>query len=132
MKLLAALAILAATVPATAQKIALVTTGEFAPPAKYGFAQLTAAIQKSGAQVVDSPDAANFIIRLEQSSALGPQALTVHRADEHGKPSITLTGGDPTGLMYAALDTAERISWSTAAELFQFVRDTSEKPYITD
>ena len=33
--------------------------------------------------------------------------------------------------MYAALDTADRISWSTA-DPFQYVRDTTEKPYLAE
>ena len=62
---------------------------------------------------------------------MGREALTIRRGRYRNKPSIALAGGDARGLMYAALDAAERISWS-ADDPFQYVRDTSEKPYLAE
>jgi len=133
MRFLSAAALFLAALPAfAASKIALVTNGDLLPPAKYGLAQLTAAIRKSGAEIVASPAQADSVIVLEQSASLGAQALTIRNSIYRSKPSIDLSGGDPTGLMYAALDTAERISWSTSDAPFQYIRDVTEKPFIAD
>jgi hypothetical protein len=132
MKLLRALAILAAALPAVAQKVAILSAGDLAAPAKHGLDQLSAAIKKSGGEAVSSAGGANQVIQLELSPSLGSQGLSIRRGNVQGKPAITLTGGDATGLMYAALDAAERISWSTAADPFQFIREASEKPFIID
>ncbi len=47
--------------------------------------------------------------RLPQS----PEGLVIWKTEYHGKPTWLLAGTDPRGLMYAELDTADRISWST-------------------
>ena len=42
-----------------------------------------------------------------------PEALSVRKgAAYRKKPAIVLCGGDGTGLMYAALDLAQRVSWT--------------------
>ena len=42
-----------------------------------------------------------------------------------------LCGADSRGLMYAALDTADRVQWAAkSANPFEYIRDTSEKPYL--
>jgi len=49
------------------------------------------------------------------------------------KPAIVLAGGDGAGLMYAALDLADRIGWAqSGGDPFQFARDTVEKPYLKE
>src|ERR1700759_1306205 len=110
---LAAIAFVLALPVSAAQKIAIVTSGELGPPARHGLAQLTAAIQKTGGEVVATAQQADPVIELQQSSALGSQGLSIKRGTYQTKPSLTLTGGDPTGLMYAALDTAERLTWAS-------------------
>jgi hypothetical protein len=46
---------------------------------------------------------------------------------------VTLSGGDARGLMYAALDTADHVSWSAAGEdPFGKVREVSEEPYLVE
>ena len=47
-----------------------------------------------------------------------------------GALGVVLAGGDSRGLMYAALDTAEKISAAPAANPFQLVRELSETPYF--
>lgn len=59
----------------------------------------------------------------------GPEALSIARTAKQ----LTLCGSDSTGLMYAALDTAERISWAAGkGDPLQFVHDTAEKPDIAE
>ena len=63
----------------------------------------------------------------------GPEALVIRRTEVEGKPAVILCGSDARGLMYAALDAADRISWSDGAgEPFTHLRDTSEKPYVLE
>jgi hypothetical protein len=131
-RLLAATLLVTSVPLFAAPKVALLTTGSLADPARYGLGKLTASLKAAGADIATSAAEADFVIQLDQSAALGPQALAIRRDKYQGKPAINLTGGDPTGLMYAALDTAERISWSTPADPFQYVHDVSEKPYIVD
>ena len=62
-----------------------------------------------------------------------PEALTVGRIQDGDRCTVVLCGSDAVGLMYAALDTAERIGWATGDEdLFAHVRNTSESPCLTD
>ena len=50
-----------------------------------------------------------------------------------GTTSLSITGADDRGLMYALLDTAERVSWAKdAADPFSEVRDVTEQPYIRE
>ena len=49
----------------------------------------------------------------------------------NGKPAVILCGADSRGLMYAALDTADRVSGpAKSANPFEHIRDTIEKPYL--
>jgi hypothetical protein len=128
--LLAVLLALSAFAAPAPPKVALLT-GELAPPAQHGLDKLRTALLTAGIQVIPTDDHADYVIRLAQSPTLGPEALTIQRATYQGKPAVTLTGGDAVGLMYAALDTAERISWSTTNP-FQYIREVSEQPYIAD
>jgi hypothetical protein len=63
----------------------------------------------------------------------GPEALAVRRTEVEGKPTVLLCGSDDRGLMYAALDVADRVSWNdTSGNPFAHVRDASEKPYVIE
>jgi len=63
----------------------------------------------------------------------GPETLNLQRTIIDGKPALILCGGDARGLMYAALDTAERVAWGRdPADPFEHVRNTSESPYIRE
>jgi hypothetical protein len=136
---MAALWLLALPALATRQ-VALVTEGEPGPPARYGLARLEAALRGKGFDVTANLAAAEFVIlaRIGASDTLrqwkapvpaGREALTIWRGRYLDKPAIALSGGDASGLMYAALDTADRVAWSDG-DPFQYVRNTSEKPYL--
>jgi hypothetical protein len=62
------------------------------------------------------------------------ESLVVKKLSLDGKPALVLCGADDRGLMYAALDVAERIGWAArpAADPFSEVRDTTESPFIRD
>ncbi len=64
----------------------------------------------------------------------GPEALAVKvGATYRSKPAIVLCGSDGTGLMYAALDLAQRVSWTSAGDNpFAFAHSTDEKPFLRD
>ena len=138
---LAALFLLA--IPAMAARhVALLTEGELAPPALHGLAKLKDALRAKGFDVSTSAAQADYVIfaGIGPSAASqewkapvpsGREALTISRGRYRNKPAISLRGGDARGLMYAALDTADRIAWSST-DPFQYVRDTTEKPYLAE
>ena len=113
-----------------ARQVAVIAEGQLPAPAGYGVAKLQDALRVKGFEVTNSAAKADYVIRLG-TSALGREALTIRRGQYQGKPQLALAGGDGRGLMYAALDTAERISWS-AGDPFQFVRDADQKPYLAE
>jgi hypothetical protein len=62
-----------------------------------------------------------------------PQALSSCRIRKGTRDTVVLCGGGPVGLMYAALDTAERIAWAAEDEdLFAHIANVSESPCLTD
>jgi hypothetical protein len=61
------------------------------------------------------------------------EALAIKKLVYEGKPIWAIGGSDTRGLMYAELDVAQRIRWSTNMESpFSEVRDTIEKPDIAN
>ena len=63
----------------------------------------------------------------------GPEALSVLRTTWKGKDLVVLCGADDTGLMYAALDTADRIGWSAGpADVLGRIKSVAEKPDLVD
>jgi hypothetical protein len=125
-----------------ARQIALITEGELGPPARHGLAKLQEALRAKGFDVTASAAQADYVIlagtgtsaTLQEFQApvpAGREALTIWRGRYRNKPAIALRGGDARGLMYAALDTADRIAWSSG-DPFQYVRNTTEKPYLAE
>src|SRR5450759_4854222 len=129
-----------------ARQIALVTEGELGPPARHGLAKLQEALRAKGFDITASVAQADYVIlagtgasaTLQEFQApvpAGRESLTIWRGRYRNKPAIALRGSDARGLMYAALDTADRVSWSTAGSTgdpFQYVRNTTEKPYLAE
>src|ERR1039457_2075276 len=125
-----------------ARRVALVTDGELAPPARHGLAKLQEALRAKGFDVIASATQADYVILAGAGPSptlpgwnvpapAGRESLTIWRGRYRNKPALALRGGDARGLMYAALDTAERIAWSSN-DPFQYVRDTPEKPYLAE
>jgi hypothetical protein len=123
-----------------AGRVAIIVDGPLDPPARHGLTALQQALQAKGLSSTEqSPTqrlaAADFVIQLGLHCAAplpaGREALAVRRSVYHGKPAVTLCASDARGLMYAELDTADRISWAAANQSpFAQVRDTSEAPYV--
>ena len=117
------------SIPAiAARRVALLTEGELAPPALHGLAKLEDALHAKGFDISDSAAQADYVILAgigpsavtqEWKAPLpaGREALTIWRGRYQNKPAISLRGGDARGLMYAALDTADRVDWSSQRPL---------------
>lgn len=104
-------------------------------PARHGVAQLRAALEAQGHVITAAAGDHAVLIGCQPGmTASGPQSLVIRRTRHQGKPAVALCGGDARGLMYAALDVANRVAWAgkAAADPFRWVRDTSETPYIPE
>ncbi len=133
--------------------VSLVVDQPLGRAARHGMARLQSALQVKGwiEQSVASLDAAAGEIvvvagtvpgngaalrtLLETGGAAPPaaEALAVRNTAWRGKPMLILCGADDRGLMYAALDTAERVGWSTTpSDPFREVHDVQEQPYVRD
>ncbi|MGJ5816186.1 hypothetical protein [Paludibaculum fermentans] len=61
------------------------------------------------------------------------ESLSVARSLKNGKTVLSLCGADQAGLMYAALDTADRIRWAgSSGDPLRFVENLSEQPAIAE
>ncbi len=130
---LALLALFLSALPVSAAlQVGIVTDGELDPPARYGIAKLEQALAAKGLSVAHSPARADLYVIAGVRPGM-PQSLSITRSQYKGKPAVTLSGGDARGLMYAALDTADRVRWSTAvANPFNRVREVTEEPYLAE
>ncbi len=131
-----------------APRVALVVDGRLDAPAAYGLERLGESLRARGVPVERGGSNADLAVLAGLASAprvaaalraagtplpAGPQALAVRRTKFQGKPAILLCGSDARGLMYAALDTAARVSWpGNPGDPFAYVRDASEKPYLLE
>ena len=133
---LAVLALLTALPAWAGLQVGIVVDGQLEPPARYGIGVLEKAFAAKGLTVAHSRPGeraeSDFYIlaRVEKGE---PQSVSIHRSRYRGKPAVSLSGGDARGLMYAALDTADRVRWSERVEdPLGGVRDVSEKPYLAE
>jgi hypothetical protein len=119
-------------------------------PARHGIEKLESALRVRGVIVSETSadiKEADMVILAGITGISGPavdylgsrapsdrEALFVRRAATYRKkPAIVLCGGDGTGLMYAALDLAQRVSWTvTVSNPFAFARSVNEKPFLRD
>ena len=116
MRTIAALWILAAAAMG-AQRVAIVADGQLAAPAKYGLSKLQDSLRAKGFDVNGPAAGADYVIVANLGAPGGREALAIRHSQYGGKPALTLSGGDARGLMYAALDVAERIAWSSRRAL---------------
>ncbi len=145
--------VLAGEVAGPIKKVVVITDAALGQPARHGVQKLEEALrakevevsegesQLSGADLVllvglgdGRGAAAAALAEMKAPSPRGAEALTVRTAARYReKPAIVLAGSDDTGLMYAALDLADRVGWAGKdANPFQFARDAAEKPYLEE
>src|SRR5262249_22527810 len=126
-------------------RVVILAPPALAPEARHGLAVLEQALGARGFTVATAGPAEYFVLAGASSAAgaaravlgsLPPPragALVVRNSVYRSKPAVVLYGSDARGLMYAALDTAERISWGGAgASPFEHVRDVEEAPRIAE
>jgi hypothetical protein len=137
---------------AAEQLVRVVVPQPLPRPAEFGLSALEASLKAKGMRVQrgELADAApadllvvaglagnDAVVRLLQQTRAalpsGTEALTVQRTVVQGKPALVLCGADARGLMYAALDAADRVAWSSPGEPpFAHIRDGSEKPFLAE
>jgi hypothetical protein len=114
--------------------VAVIAPAVAAPAVAHGVERLRTALASRGFHIVDTDAGpAAMTVRLTIDPAVGcAESLSIARTTEHGRPAIDLRGADATGLMYAALDTADRIGWSDGADPFAFVQTRTQRPYLSE
>src|SRR5205809_7844037 len=133
-----ACAVPAAPGPSTpAPTVAFVASAALPPPAAHGIDRLRAAFTARGIHVLETTAqkhvAADIYVLLGIDVTGGcPQSLSIAHTTYAGRPALDLRGGDGTGLMYAALDTATHIAWGAGADVLAAVRQTKERPFLAE
>jgi hypothetical protein len=118
-----------------AERAALLTSGQLDAAANHGLDALRQALTAKGLTVEPGRQAhVDFYIVAGLGNApQAPQSVSIRQATYLGKPAVLLNASDPVGLMYAALDTADRVSWAADAHKpFSEIRDVNESPYILE
>ena len=144
---LCAAALTSARLPASARVVAIATDAALDAPATYGIGKLRQALAARGFRVEErSPgvdadfvvvagaardgEAARMLQQVHVPLPARPESLIVRRV-AGGKPALVLYGADARGLMYAALDVADRIGrGSGTTDPFERVRDVAEEPFL--
>ncbi len=142
---------LATAGPAPARAVAVVADRGLTAPAEFGMRELEAALRARGVRVAraetvveargralvvaglcEGGGAAAALLRVENVKAPeAPESLVIHKTSVSGSPAVVLCGSDQRGLMYAALEAAERIGWARPGEdPFTYIRNTRRRPYI--
>jgi len=143
----------ATAITATIKEVTVIADPALGEPGRYGLQKLETALRAKGITVTDGQDqtsqsdffllaglgagnspAAAALADLKVPAPTGLEALTLRTGARHqGKPAIILAGSDDTGLMYAALDLADRVGWtSNGANPFQFAEDVTEAPSLKE
>ena len=134
-------------------QIAMVLDKELEAPAKHGLNKLKQALASRGhilhqKESVYSAEADYIILAGKSrgggpaakvlraggiSMPEGPEALVIQNMEIQGIPALVLCGSDDVGLMYAALDVADRVSWSENKDNpFLHVHDMHEHPHMLE
>jgi hypothetical protein len=134
-----------------AASVVILAAGNLGPPARYGLAKLSESLTAKGLTVERSAPGretrAEFVVLAGLATdarvaaairgadlelPVGAEASASARTKFADKPAVALCGSDARGLMYAALDAADRVGWAAAADPFARVRNSSEKPYLAE
>ncbi|HUS05434.1 MAG TPA: hypothetical protein VMZ52_04015 [Bryobacteraceae bacterium] len=132
---------------AAAQKVAVIAGSDLTAPARHGVSVLEKALRAKGFTVAGGAEGADYLIFAGGDSAVTaarsiqgagailprtPESLRILRGRIRNKPAVVLAGGDARGLMYAAIEAAEKITASSGSDPFQYVRETSESPFLVE
>jgi hypothetical protein len=116
--------------------VAIVAPAGAPAPVVHGVDRLRAALQARGLRVIEgtADTRADFYVTLfVEPTGCDPEALSIARSTHLGRPALDLRGGGERGLMYAALDAADRIEWSVnPRDPFARVRAVTETPYLKE
>ncbi len=132
--------------------VQIVSSPKLTGPARYGIGKLSDAFTDRGLRVetLERPEQATgthvIVAGLASDKSLAawiteaglalpeqPESLAVRQLQNGDRHTVVLCGADPVGLMYAALDAAQRIRWAADDQhLFAQIRDTSESPCLAD
>jgi len=147
------LGMLAAGFARAATSVSVVTFVDAGAPVRHGLDKVTGALAEKGIGVEKvgdlksarcdlllvadigggTPAGAALLAQLKAEAPTDAEALMVRNTSWKGKKALLLSGADERGLMYALLDTADRIGWSRDRENpFSEVRDATEKPYVSE
>ncbi len=131
------------------KKVTVIADTALGEPARYGIQKLEAALRDKGVEVSEGDDqisgsdlvllaglgagtgaAATALTEMKVPAPVGAESLVIRtQARYHEKSAIVLAGSDDVGLMYAALDLADRVGWAAkGTNLFQFAQDVAENP----
>ncbi|MEI7729781.1 MAG: hypothetical protein WCO56_09420 [Verrucomicrobiota bacterium] len=121
--------------------ISIVTDPAPGRAAQHGIGKLATALRARGwtVEVVNSTNAVTGVRRILTSTSSAndltvPDSFSISRpAQNQDRPGLLLHGADDRGLMYAALDAADRVGWARdEAEPFSEIRNTTEQPAVRD
>jgi len=117
--------------------VSIISAANLAAPATHGRDALVAALRDVGwnTELVGSADLAHgdAMVQMRLASNAPAESLNIQEITLHAKPTWVLSGGDERGLMYAALEVAERIgSARNRADPFASVHELAEQPFIRD
>jgi hypothetical protein len=124
-----------------APTLSIVTDPEPGRAAKHGIGKLADAIRARGwtVDVVTSSSAAAGVRQIHAStnSTRGltvPESLSIARIPQpQGPPILSIEGADDRGLMFAALDAADRVGWARdPADPLSEIREITEQPAVRD
>ncbi|RLD91803.1 MAG: hypothetical protein DRJ29_13565 [Bacteroidetes bacterium] len=134
-------------------QVALVIDANLEEPALHGLRKIEQALQSKGHTVTYAKDvvsiSADYLILAGKATfegpasrnlkvfnvplPEGPEALVIRKMELRDKPALILCGSDDVGLMYAALDVADRISWAESDhDPFAHIQNITEKPFLQE
>lgn len=133
--------------------VAFLVDASAGAPAQHGVEALRAALGARGLRVttaadIETVDAPLLVVvglaapgspaaQLLQAAGEKPpataEALVIKHFAVRGRAALVVCGTDDRGLMYALLDTAERVGWAKdSSKPFSEVRDATEQPYTRE
>ena len=132
--------------------VQVVVSSNLEAPARHGVEQLSEAMREHGLRVetlkgIEDATGSHVIVagladnpavaaRITEGGLALPQqaeSLAIRSLQNEHRKTVVLCGADASGLMYAALDTAQRIGWAHASEdPFTHIHNTSESPFVGD